>query len=89
MSTTDNSLQENIFDLLKFGISKRYDAEQKETIVIRDPAVQHETNDAGSMQQMGTTQKNAALASMPDWAKYGLIGGLGLFGATLLLKAAK
>ncbi|MGH1374594.1 MAG: hypothetical protein ACRBBW_21335 [Cellvibrionaceae bacterium] len=90
MDTTSTGFnwQGATFDLLKFGISKKFDAEQRETIIIRDPEVQHEANDAGQVQQVGTTQAGS-LAAAPEWAKWGGIAFLGLLGTAVVLKAVK
>lgn len=77
---------ESAMDLLKFGISKKYDSEPKETIIIREPAVQHQVNDAGSAQQVGTTNTNQ-LATIPPWVKYTVMGLAGVTGVSLLYKA--
>lgn len=77
---------ESAMDLLKFGISKKYDTEPKETIIIREPAVQHQVNDAGKAQQVGSTNANK-IETVPPWVKYTVMGLAGVTGVSLLYKA--
>ncbi len=86
-SSTGFNWQSATFDLLKFGISKKYDAEQRETIIIRDPTVQYEANDAGNVQQVGTAENANPLNTSPTWVKWGVVGGLLLGGAALVARS--
>lgn len=77
---------DSAMDLLKFGISKKYDSEPKETIIIREPAIQHEVNNAGKPQQVGSTSSNK-METVPPWVKYTVMGLAGVTSVSLLYKA--
>lgn len=77
------------FDLLKFGISKRYDSERREEIQVTDKTAQHQANFAGDVQKVGTTQNSNPIKTAPKWVQWTAIGGVSLIGLGFLAKAMR
>ncbi|MAY02471.1 MAG: hypothetical protein CMQ38_05775 [Gammaproteobacteria bacterium] len=76
------------FDLLRYGIGRHYDAEQREAVIVNDETDQYQLNESNQPQRVGTIGGFAPLESMPDWARYTLYGSVALLGVSAAMKVA-